>query len=209
MKKYFYHHNKIRLTLESYNLVREIKKRLLFNINKLLVNLNIKYTIACGNLIEYERGSPIYHDDDIDIRVDFRDWEKWVSYLSNINGSDIENNLTFKRVQQDKNGLWYHVFLLKYDNINLIKGLNVGIDLVISTECAGGFWKKYDINFDDLRSISYLDINTFAPNINDTKKVLQMDYGPNYIIPNYAPYTIISSRLPQIINNLKIGTPDF
>ncbi len=205
MKQYFYHNNKIRVTLESFNSVREILKELLFRVDKLLRRLDIKYTIACGNLLEYERGSPIYHDDDIDIRVDSRDWYKWDLHLLNKGNTNIENDLFYKKVTADNKGRWYHIYLLNFDNIKKKKGIKnnaFGLDFVSSDSCANDFWKKYDINFDDLRNVVYLDINTFAPNINDTKKVLIMDYGPNFIIPNYKPYTIISERFPLLLNNL-------
>ena len=99
MKQYFYHNKKIRVTLESFNSVREILKELLFRVDKLLRRLDIKYTIACGNLLEYERGSPIYHDDDIDIRVDSRDWYKWDLHLLNKGNTNIENDLIYKKVR--------------------------------------------------------------------------------------------------------------
>ena len=62
---------------------------------KICVN-DIKFVIAHGNLIEYERQKPIIHDDDIDIRFDINDFKKWVKYCSSLkNNTDIKNNLVF------------------------------------------------------------------------------------------------------------------
>ena len=39
--------------------------------------LNIKFVIDGGNLLEYTRGKMIQRDNDIDIRFDINDFQKW------------------------------------------------------------------------------------------------------------------------------------
>jgi hypothetical protein len=35
-----------------------------------------------------------------------------------------------------------------------------------------------------------MGINTFAPSQKDTDRVLTLEYGKNWIIPNYPPYSL-------------------
>ena len=81
-----YQHNPgITITKENYEYVREYKKQLLQNITRLLNDLNIRFVISHGNLIEYKRGAPIYHDDDLDIRFNRDDIEKWSQFCKEKN----------------------------------------------------------------------------------------------------------------------------
>jgi hypothetical protein len=59
-------------------------------------------------------------------------------------------------------------------------------DIVASRETD---WIEYDIDFDDLQKILYLDIETYIPNTIDTDKVLSKEYGKNYLIP-YPKYKL-------------------
>jgi cytidyltransferase-like protein len=52
-------------------------------------------------------------------------------------------------------------------------------------------WKLYDIDFQNLRKIVYLDSETYAPSIEDTVRVLTNEYGSNYIQPNYTLYDLV------------------
>ena len=45
-------------------------------------DLDIKYVVAHGNLIEFERNAPTYHDDDLDVRMDITDLPKWNWFCS-------------------------------------------------------------------------------------------------------------------------------
>ena len=76
----FQHNKDIKVTIESYQYVYGYKKELLKNIMKLFNDLNIKIFICYGNLIEYERNSPIYHDDDIDMIFDVTSFPKWIKF---------------------------------------------------------------------------------------------------------------------------------
>ena len=92
----FQHNKKIMVNKESYKYVYQVRQQILNNIDKLLNKLNIKYVISHGNLIEYTRGKKIYHDDDIDIRMDINDLDKWISYCKNLNSLyDYDYNLKY------------------------------------------------------------------------------------------------------------------
>ena len=45
------------------------------------------------------------------------------------------------------------------------------------------FWTDYDIDYSNLRKIKFLDVDTFAPNTEDTKRLLIRQYGDDYLIP--------------------------
>jgi hypothetical protein len=195
---YFYH-NKVLVTKESYAYVKEYKTQLLRAVDSLLRSLNIRYCIGHGNLLEYERQKPIYGDDDVDIRVDSRDYRKllyktlrkektFTDFNIRLQYSDWYNSDLLCKAK----ALWYHVSLIKFDNSSNLKIVNMPIylDIVTSLECANGFWIHYDIDYGNLRPIKYLDVDTFAPSKEDTKKVLIKQYGKDYIIPNYALYEL-------------------
>ena len=81
---------------------------------------------------------------------------------------------------------WLHCRLIKFINNGNIKEFNnmdIQCDLVTSASF-DNTWIEYNINFNKLRSISYLDVNTFAPSVDDTYNVLSSQYGKNYLIPN-------------------------
>ena len=195
----FQHNNNIIVTPISYNYVKEYKKQLIFNITKLLNDLNIKFVIGHGNLLEYERGLPIHHDDDLDIRMDIKDFPKWENFCKKSNKETKYNLLfdsRFKKMKSQKyNGIQCR--LIKFNNKKNIKEFKMDIhcDLVAST-VGTDFWLDYNINNSDLRKIKYLDVNTYAPNKDDTKRVLTIrkpgggsggGYGKNYLKPHKPP----------------------
>jgi len=165
------------------------KQQLLENITMLLNDLDIKFVISHGNLIEYVRGEYIFHDDDLDIRFDINDFRKWENYCKNNSHNNIKYNLYFdsrfySTKQQLVNGIQAN--LIKFINNNKIQEypkISIHLDLVVNTIYTGP-WCKYNINFNNLREIEYLGIETFAPSLYDTNNVLKKKYGPSYKIPN-------------------------
>ena len=93
-KKYF-HNETIIVNKHTYSYVYNYKKQLLYNISNLLTTLNIKFVISHGNLLEYTRDKLIYHDDDLDIRLNISDKEKWSDYCKNNSRESQKYNLIF------------------------------------------------------------------------------------------------------------------
>jgi hypothetical protein len=187
---FYQHNNNIIINKQTYTYVYQYKKQLLFNITRLLNDLHIKFVIAHGNLIEYERGKPIFHDDDIDIRFNKNDFYNWEMFCKN-NSSHIDNyNLKFdNRIKdinkQKNNGIQCQLinFINNNNNIEEYKDIEIHCDLVMNNVFSK-FWRDYNINFNKLRNISYLGVKTFAPSVDDTINVLSSQYGKNYLIPN-------------------------
>jgi len=186
----FQHNKHIKITPISYNYVKEYKKQLIFNITKLLNVLDIKFVISHGNLIEYERGLPIHQDDDLDIRMNIKDFPKWEKFCKE-NKKETKYNLVFdgrfKKLDSQKyNGIQCQ--LIKFNNKKNIKEfkMNIHCDLIVS-RVGTSFWMDYNINYYDLRKIKYLGVNTYAPNKDDTKRVLKKQYGKNYLKPHKPP----------------------
>lgn len=184
----FQHNRNIEINKNSYRYVFLYKKQLLYNITKLLDNLNIRFVISHGNLIEYERQKFIYHDDDLDIRMDINDLEKWSKFCNENNMILPEYNLKFdhrfKKIDSQLiNGIQCKLinFYNKY-KIPVYK-MDIHCDLVANIVNTN-FWMDYIIDYNNLRKIVYLGVSTYAPNKNDTVKVLQNQYGKNYIIPD-------------------------
>ena len=198
-KHYFQHNKKIEITRSTFFYVREYKKQLLKNITNLLNDLDIGFVISHGNLIEYERGKPIYHDDDVDIRYNIKDIKKWEKYCSNEKNINNEKyNLVFdKRFTKIKKQLFngIQVRLINFINKFKVKEYIIDIHLDLVPNFAGKnkiskMWPSYDINFNRLRKIKYLDVDTYCPSIKDTKRVLKKQYGSDYLIPKkkYVPF---------------------
>jgi len=188
-KKNKLQHNQKKITYDIYSYVFLYKKQLIKNITLLLNSLNIKFVIAHGNLIEFERGEYIFRDDDIDIRFDHRDFDKWELFCSepsNNNKYNLNFDFRFSDIkQQKKNGI--QCGLINFENFYNNKEfpeLDIHLDLV-SSNLKSEVWIKYNIDFDNIRKIKYLDVDTYAPSISDTKMILQKEYGKKYLIPKY------------------------
>jgi hypothetical protein len=186
----FQHNNKIKITPYLYKYVCEYKKQLLYNITLLFNDLNIKFVISHGNLIEYERKKPIYHDDDLDIRYDINDIYKWELFCSKNQPKLDKYNLIFDSrfynlEKQKYNGIQCKLINIPFNlnSNNITNIMDIHMD-VVPNKVISDFWLFYDIDYNNLRNINYLGINTYAPNIKDTKKVLETQYGKNYLIPN-------------------------
>jgi len=185
----YQHNSGVKITSNSYAYVREYKKQLLKNITELFNDLDIRFVIANGNLIEYERNNPIYHDDDLDIRFNKDDFDKWENFCKKTYSMLYRYNLTFddryNNINQQKiNGI--QARLIKFNNDNNITELpkmNILCDVVCSC-VTNKFWMDYDINFNELRKINLYEVDTYAPSETDSHKVLKKEYGDNYLIPN-------------------------
>ena len=130
---YFQHNKEVEITRQNYTELVIQKRLLLNNISKLFNDLKIKYVISHGNLIEYERNRLIYHDDDLDIRIDINDKNKLFEYGKKIKKSfnkymnkeeyiDYEYNLIYDaRIHNYKEQYIKDYNVLFMVNINLLK----------------------------------------------------------------------------------------
>ena len=76
----FQHNKNVQITDQTYTYVYKYKQELLKQLTKLLDDLGIEFVISHGNLIEYERQSPIYHDDDLDLRFNVEQFDRWMEW---------------------------------------------------------------------------------------------------------------------------------
>ena len=185
----YQHNEKVNITEESYEYVLSYKRQLLKHITDLLNDLSIRFVISHGNLIECERGKPIYQDDDLDIRFCLDDLEKWETYCSDIkNKNNPKYNLIFdKRFgdinKQKHNGIQSRLITFENkDDIKTFSAMDIHCDLVASV-VAIKMWMNYNIDFNNLRKVTLYDVATSAPNKRDTKKVLTRQYGKTYMLP--------------------------
>lgn len=220
-------HNGNLITQETYEYTRNYRKELLKSCTRLLHNLDIKYVISHGNLIEYSRQKPICHDDDVDLRINLNDihkLEKINTMNINIDDKGFCRLYDYNLILDDRcmnlerfkfNGLqgWLmknyteaNSWIQMRSEDNFIAPLpykmDIHIDLVpnITTdtkyvkrynrctkcyELEKTIWPDYDIDFTNLRKIKYMGIDTYAPSLDDTKRKLEKQYGPDYMIPNY------------------------
>tara|TARA_B100001121_G_C18700115_1_gene627125 strand:- start:11162 stop:11845 length:684 start_codon:yes stop_codon:yes gene_type:complete len=181
----FQHNKTFKITNESYEYVKNYKKELIRNITKLLNDLNIKFSVADGMLLEYERGEIIYNDDDVDIRFDNNDFKKWENFCNNNSRELDEYNLIFdnrfKNIKQQKiDGI--QCSLINFDGSSKYKDIDIHLDL-ISSNVENKFWPDFNINFNNLRKVKIYNVETFIPSNDDAIEYLKFIYGPNYIIP--------------------------
>ena len=194
-RTHFQHNKSVLITQSTYKYVKEYKKQLIRNVAKLCKDLDIKYVISHGNLIEFERQADILHDDDLDLRFDKRDMHKWVQFCKHEYTVPNKYNIVLdSRVndieKQLQNGI--QIRLDKFENpLNIEEHTQMDIHIdFIAHSVRSAFWKDYDIDFDALRTIQYLDTETFAPSQEDTVRILIQEYGSNYMIPNIHNYII-------------------
>jgi len=185
---HFQHNDKYKITNESYNYVKNYKKELIRNITKLLNDLNIKFFIADGILLEYHRGPPIYQDDDVDVRLDSNDFHKWIQFCKNNEKKLVKYNLIFdnrfKNIKAQKiNGI--QCSLINFNGNSKYKNMDIHLDLV-SSNINSSVWKSFDGNFNNLRQVHIYDIKTFVPSYEDTINNLIKVYGNNYHKPKYS-----------------------
>ena len=216
--KYFQHNKRFRITLESFAYVREYKRQLMQSMHSLLADLDIKYVISHGCLIEFERQALIYHDDDIDLRYDIKDLPKWERFCKEYQTKGSKYNIKlgdrgqYKNIsEQKKNGI--HVRLKHFDNhlqLKTFKKIDIFMDFVPSVAelwfKTKHMWPPYDINFHDLRAVEYLGVQVTAPNKKDTQRVLTKQYGPRYLVPdkkllrnNNPPWRKHKRRIRRVI----------
>lgn len=182
------HNPHIVITEDSYKYIINYKKQLLENITNLLNDFDIKFVICWGNLIEYERNKPIYHDDDVDITFNVDDLPKWENFCRNNNEKVKKYNLVFddriKNIEKQKfNGIQFR--LLQFKNSNKIKEFDMDIhgDLVMNRVVTDD-WPNVDIDYNNLRKIKLYDVLTFAPCVSDTNKILSDFYGKDFLKPD-------------------------
>ena len=90
------------------------------------------------------------------------------SYCPNYAAAQLYNGILFK--------------LIHFSDLKNISNMKIVADLVCSSVLYKA-WQDYIIDFDNRREIEYLGVKTFAPSKSDTRKVLTMEYGEDYIVP--------------------------
>lgn len=170
------------LTVDSYLYTREYKRQLIKGITSLLDELDIKFVLSHGNLLEHIRGKPILHDDDVDIRFDEKDLDKWKKYCQG--SEENEYNLVFDGRFHEWDKQLYDGIQIRLKEFKNEKGLetfsnmDIHADLVVAT-INRGCWISYDIDFEKRRETKYLGEKTYIPSEKDTHKILKKDYGDN------------------------------
>ena len=188
--KSYYHNRNIEINKENFLYVHSYKKQLLNSLAQLFFDLNIKYVISHGNLIEFERNKDIKGDDDIDIRFDKNDILKWKHFCDSGDFKKYNLELIVHSIFK-KNFYSCCVKLIEFqDNIETFKNINIFCDIVINIipKSACGMilsqtWINYDIDFNNIRKIKYLNTSTYAPSKEDTIRLLTKEYGTDYLIP--------------------------
>ena len=186
----FQHNSNIKITKKSLRYTQEYKKQLLFCISKLLFDLDIKFTISHGSLLEHIRGKLIQHDDDIDIRFHIGDFDKWIKFCNSCQSSSLQKyNLNFDyrfhdAQKQINDGI--QCWLLRFNNprgMKTFEKMDIHCDLVCSI-VHSTFWTIYDIDFSKLQKVLYLGVETSMPSYDDSVYILKKSYGENYLTPD-------------------------
>ena len=186
----FQHNKSFIVTSENYKHVLNQRKTLLSKLTSVLKEHDIKWVLGHGNLIECVRGEPIYHDDDIDIRLDIDDIHKWIQYQNScVNGIDEKYGLKYDdrycQIEKQKyNGI-------QVELIETMPPFRIHADIVFNI-VGSDFWLNYLIDYDSIKPVRYLDCDCYIPNDDDTARVLITQYGNNYLIPNIRKKIIYS-----------------
>ena len=187
-----FQHSGMPITKDSYAFVQKSKHNLLNGISTVMAKYQIRYVISHGNLIEFVRGRPIYHDDDIDIRFDVRDFPKWEQYCNSLkNGIDAEHNLIWDdRIhdfsRQRDNGIQARLISCTTDKIDSKSGHKYDVHCdVVASQVQSSFWNNYDLAFEtSLRPVMYMGSTVYVPTKEKAHTLLHLEYGSDYMIPD-------------------------
>jgi hypothetical protein len=175
---YFQHNKNVPVTPKTYAYVRDCKQQLVREVTSLLDRLGIRFVISHGNLLEWVRGRPIFHDDDVDFRFCEEDIPLWQAYLDASPEHWSPPGLRIVAANRRK-----HFYKVKI--VSSSPKLQVVLDLV-AHGTSDLVWIPYDIDFDARREVEYMGVRTYVPSETDVAKVLKLDYGPNYLVPDRA-----------------------
>tara|TARA_B110000971_G_scaffold108364_2_gene111031 strand:+ start:110 stop:814 length:705 start_codon:yes stop_codon:yes gene_type:complete len=198
-----FQHTNVVITDDTLLYVKLYKKALLYYTIQILDKYNIKYFLSNGNLLEYTRGKTIKQDDDVDIRIYDKDFDKWMKYCMTLKKwenkyVDKDNILLFDDRAHNSNRQLYNgiQITLNVPNIpnNKLNKLHsiyksvfnngIHLDLVPSNCEIHKVWKNQSYIFTDkLRKVSYLNTKVSVPSKKMTHIVLTQDYGRDYITP--------------------------
>ena len=192
------------ITPSKVRYIRAVKEQLLVGITDLLNDLNILHTLSAGALIEYERKQPIEHDIDIDIRIRMEDVPKWEIFCSNAsneehNGYNIRFDDRFTSpYSQHRNGLQGYLVKFKNEqNLREYPQIRLYIDLVYEHVETVWSWQDYDVSWNELREIEWLNVKTYAPSKADTERLLSSEYGKNWRVPD-VPRSVLNDWINSI-----------
>ena len=177
----FQHNDRLVINRNTLRFVMGVKSVLLKRVADLFEMLDIRYVIAHGNLLEQYRDAFIYRDDDIDIRMEINDIDKWERFCSDpsnqtINGLVFDDRFTDMKSQKF-NGIQCRLESLESSHID------IHVDLVFN-KVTDRFWVDYDIDYSSVRKVRYFGVSTYVPSLYDTTRMLLKDYGPNFIKPD-------------------------
>ena len=173
---------------------------MLKNISKLLNDINIKFVLSFKNLLEYYINKNIYDLDQLYIRFNIDDIKK----LNNQLQDKLEQKYNLELV--DNNSNIFTIKLNKYkDDLGCKEYPNININLyLISHFIENNNYLNYDINFLNLESTKYLEINTYIPNSIQIVDILKKEFGYNFI-ENYKLINPFNNKEKRIIT---FGTYD-
>ena len=99
--------------------------------------------------------------------------------------------------RQKKNGI--QVRLIKFKSIDLnhekiILNMDIHAD-IIPDFINSSVWPKTNVNLNKLRKIKLWGIDTYAPSVEDTVRILQNEYGKDYIKPIVKNYNLKDNQV--------------
>lgn len=182
--RYRFYHSWIVVTEGGYRIVTEARRRLVRGVASALEDHGIRYVLGHGNLLEFTRGKAIVHDDDVDVRVDVRDFDRWMQYCAQTGSVDRARGLSLRDARrtdaaaQRVNGL--QISLLDDPHPRF----DVHVDVVPSV-VSSPVWTDYSAAFTQpLRRALYLGVPVRVPSAEMAERLLRREYGPSFLVPD-------------------------
>ena len=228
----FQHCKSAEVTHSLLQKVQNYKRILLQRVVSVFQEHDIAYSLDAGSLLESLRGKVIPHDDDLDVRFDHRDWDKWEAYCTSLkkvttkDGQtryvDVARNLTYDYRGQDfKKQKYNGIQAYLVDHVNPLpppgiqrNKMNEAMHVDIVTSKPGiTFWNNVEHFFDKpLHVQSYLDTDVTLPSAEVQHTYLSKKYGATYMTPDrpckadkkgYYPIPIVAfSTIVQLLHEL-------
>ena len=176
------------------------KLSLLRRIDTMMNTAGVAYTISHGTLLEFARGMPIYHDDDIDVIFSAYDRARWERFCLAHSREDMEKQFGVK-FDDRQHDIWKQ----RRDGCQLFlvdpqSDVTVHADLVSENVHVACVWLLHSVDFKRLRrvEIKYPGINETATvscmSREDSRRFLRIEYGPRWRVP-HKRYTFARGKV--------------
>ena len=184
----------LRINSQLFPLVQETLTTLLIRTVALLEQLNVSYVLDSGSLLAQQRyGTFIPWDDDLDIRVNPKDWGRMQALrdMGKLNKTKDEVDLgnlhvdSRARILHKKREIQFRVYNVGFVGRNSMTLMDdIHADVVEANFVVSRVWENIGFVFSaPLRTVKFAGVVVTIPSTTFTERVLTKQFGANWMSP--------------------------